>query len=24
MEEAQNALMNGTFLVNSYSVLTIP
>jgi hypothetical protein len=24
MEEAQNALMNGTFLVNSYSVLTVP
>jgi hypothetical protein len=24
MEEAQNALMNGTFLINSYSVLTIP
>jgi hypothetical protein len=24
MEEAQNALMNGTFLVNSYSILTIP
>jgi hypothetical protein len=24
MKEAQNALMNGTFVVNSYSVLTIP
>jgi hypothetical protein len=24
MEEAHNALMNGIFLINSYSVLTIP
>jgi hypothetical protein len=24
MEEAQNAPMNGTFLINSYSILTIP